>query len=190
MGLPVPGNTTYPNIQTSLSADFFPDDDSWYLYARVQEAAAEKPKPTRCCTGSAGLSEVIRPVIAIPKAHSPRILDPEPVETELPRENSQSPNPTKRRRLSPREGSPGLGLGNIPMASARSVSEPPTSPTTEVKQLKDRVVTLEKEKAELNDALDVSRGQTDALRRHIALITRQFGELHDDLVTGNLNLGL
>jgi hypothetical protein len=76
------------------------------------------------------------------------------------------------------------------MASARTLSEPPTSPRTEVKELKDRVVALEKEKAELNDALDVSRGQTDALRRHIASITRQFGELQEDLVTGNLDLGL
>jgi hypothetical protein len=157
----------------------------------MQGVAAEKPKPTRYCTGSAGLSEVIRPVFAIPKADFPGVVDPEPVETELPRENSQSPNPTKRRRLSPRESSPEIGLGNIPMASPRTLSEPPTSPTTEVKhQLKDRVATLEKEKAELNDALDSSRGQTDALQRHLASITRQFGELQEDLVTGNLNLGL
>jgi uncharacterized coiled-coil protein SlyX len=59
-----------------------------------------------------------------------------------------------------------------------------------VKELKDRVVTLEKEKAELNDALDFSRGQTDALRRHIALLTLQFKQLQENLVMGNLHLGI
>jgi hypothetical protein len=154
----------------------------------MQEVSAKEMEPVFLESGTSDVFTASSPTTRItwPQGDLPSVEVPALVQPEVPRDVSFALSLPMTRSTFPRESDAEKGFGDVP--HTRTVLDVPTYSMTDVKELQERIVTLEKENSELVQALEYRRGQVNSLRERLASITLQLGEIQRDLT--NLQVGL